>query len=221
MLPTPPSRSPEILTRHQSDVVTSSAGVRIVRRHVATMAVLDQLDEDAAGAPWVDERDEVTATAGARRLVDELDPLCAQMFERALEGPDREAQMVQPRSALLDESVDGGVLTRGLDQLQMDTVDDEHRLLYPVTLDVLAGHRVDPEGTCVEVECGIEVLDGDPDLVDASDVHVIPCGPGAPVRVVGLHGSADALGPRGLLRWRHGRPPVSPPASEERADGLR
>ena len=154
-----------------ASVAHSPVGVRCSPVHV-----LDQLDEDPAGAAWVDERDAVSATTGPRLLVDELHALLAQVGERVVERPDGEPEVVQSRAAARDESLDRRPLVGGLHELEVHARDLDHGLLDAVLNDVLPRDGMDPERPRVEVEGRVEVLDSDTDLVDARDVHRGPSG---------------------------------------------
>ena len=78
--------------------------MRVVRHGGAR--VLDQLDEDAARAAWVDEGDAMSAAADARLLVDQFDPLGAQVCECVLEGADREPEVMEAGSPPIEEPGD-------------------------------------------------------------------------------------------------------------------
>lgn len=154
----------------------ASVAHRPVGVRCSPVRVLDQLDEDPAGAAWVDERDAVSATTGPRLLVDELHALLAQVGERVVERPDGEPEVVQSRAAARDESLDRRPLVGGLHELEVHARDLDHGLLDAVLNDVLPGDGMDPERPRVEVEGRVEVLDSDTDLVDARDVHRGPSG---------------------------------------------
>src|SRR5258708_37193652 len=77
--------------------------------------------------------------------------------------------MVQARPALGQELADRGLRSQRREQLEVPIPDVEERRVYALGLDRLAMHERHPERVAVEREGRVDVLDGDPDMVDSSE----------------------------------------------------
>lgn len=81
--------------------------------------MLNELNQDASGAPGVKERDEMASRAGPGLGVDELDTRLgqdAQVFGKVLATV---GDVMKAGPAALEESGNGGVRSQGLDQLHL------------------------------------------------------------------------------------------------------
>src|SRR5438132_2364735 len=81
--------------------------------------VLNELGEHARARAGVDECDQVPAESSAGSLVDELRAVGPELDQRGLEILDRERDVVQARSAAVQEARDGAVRPQRTDQLDL------------------------------------------------------------------------------------------------------
>src|SRR6185437_7348027 len=86
-----------------------------------------QLDQQVAGGARVDEGDPAAAMPGARRLVDQLDPLLAQFGERAVDVLHLEADMEQALAPLGNLGADLRIARNAVQQLDIGLAHRQHR----------------------------------------------------------------------------------------------
>ena len=98
--------------------------------------------------------------------VDQLDPLLAQLRERRVDVVDPVGDVVQPRALALEELADRGLGPERAQQLDVAVADVEQNRLDPLLVDRLAVGERHPEAALVERERGVEVGDGDADVID-------------------------------------------------------
>ena len=120
------------------------------------------------------ERDLRAADAGARRLVDQPHAGRAQLVERGGDVVDAVGHVVQPGPALGQEAADRRVVRQRREQLHVAVADVEQRGLDALLGDRLAVDERHAVGVAVDGDRGVEVLDGDADVVDAAE-HPAEC----------------------------------------------
>ena len=81
------------------------------------LALLHELDEDAAHVPGVDERDRRPARSSARRLVDQPDAVRPELLERLDHALDPVPDVVDALAAFLEEPADRRVRTERAEEL--------------------------------------------------------------------------------------------------------
>ncbi len=126
----------------------------------------DELGQHSAARGGVEEGDARAADADPRRLVDQPHAALAQQGERRVDLGHLVRDVVEPRAALGEEPADRRVVRERAQQLDVVLADvEQHRL------DALLGHglAVDDRHAVrplVQRERGVEVRDGDADVVD-------------------------------------------------------
>src|SRR4051794_29457840 len=128
---------------------------------------LHDLGEDAAGGGGVQERDARAADAGPGLLVDEAQARGLQPLELSVDVRRLVGDVVQARALLGQELPDRRVLAERREELDVVLADVEQHGLDALGLDGLAVDELDREVALVELERGVEVLDGDADVIDA------------------------------------------------------
>src|SRR5437867_300330 len=124
-----------------------------------------QLNEDALAGFRVEKADH-SGDASSWRLIDELDaPLLERLEFRVYVGR-LEADVVETLAFALQETADGGVGARGLEELDLTLADCEERGFHALVFDRVLGMDMEAEGVAVEVESFVDVVDGDADVVD-------------------------------------------------------
>src|SRR4051794_22669431 len=158
---------------------------------------LDDLGQHAARRLRVDERHARVADAHAGRLVDEPQAAVAQVREGRLDVGDAVGDVVQPRPAAGEEAADRRVGLQRRQQLDVAGTDVEQDRLDALLLDDLAMRERHAVGPLVQRDGGVEVVDGDADVVDLGE-HAAPesrwprpgSARGRPL--AGAHGGGDA-----------------------------
>ena len=128
---------------------------------------LDDLDEHAGGRGRAHEGDAGAADAAARLLVDQLEPSTLDRLERGVDVAHLIGDVVKAGAALREELAHRGVLAERRKQLDVVLADVEQRGLDALLLDDLAVDELEAELLAPQLERGLELLDGDPDVVDA------------------------------------------------------
>src|SRR4051794_18548049 len=134
---------------------------------------LDDLGQHAARGLRVQEGNARVADARARGVVDELQAAVAQRVERSVDVGDAVGDVVQPRPAGREEATDGAVGLQRPQQLHVAVADVEQDRLDALGLDDLAVGELQAVRLLVQRDRGVEVLDGDPDVVDVGE-HAAP-----------------------------------------------
>ena len=119
----------------------------------------------------MEEGDAAVADAGARLLVDQPEAGLAHGAERRVDVVGRVGDVVEARAVPRDELADARVLGERPQQLHMAVADLEQHGLDALLLDGLPMLLAHVEGLRVELDGGVEVLDGDSDVVDAAEQH--------------------------------------------------
>jgi hypothetical protein len=114
----------------------------------------------------MDERDLQAEEPPARGLVDQLDPVRPEAVELGGHVRDLEGDVVEARSALCEEPADGRVRTERGEQLDPRAADRERRGLDALILDARAMVDDRAEQRGVGRDRGVEIVDGDADVVD-------------------------------------------------------
>src|SRR5207244_797866 len=91
-----------------------------------TFGDLGQLDQDVGRRRRIDEGDAAAPVARARRLVDELHALGAQLCEGALDVLDLQADVVQALAFLGDPLAGLRLRSGGLEELEVGAADRVH-----------------------------------------------------------------------------------------------
>jgi len=119
----------------------------------------------------MDERDLEPEHAVARALVDQLDPLLGKLIERGFDVGHLVRDVVHPFAALCEEPPDGRVVAECAEQLDAAFADPHGGSLDALILDPLAVLEAPPEETLVRGHRGVQVGDGDADVVNGACVH--------------------------------------------------
>jgi len=119
----------------------------------------------------VNERDLPAEEAGPRPPVDELRPAGRQPLELRGDVVDREREVVHARAASGDEPSDRGVRAERREQLDPALAEAEERHLDAVLLEHLAVLEHRAEEPAVGGDGAVEVVDRDPNVVDARRAH--------------------------------------------------
>src|SRR5919202_2060386 len=130
---------------------------------------LDDLCQYAARRPRVHEGDTRVANAPPRRLVDELQAAVAERVEGRLDVADAVRDVVQPGPAAREEAADGAVGRERPQKLHVAFADVEQHRLDALLLDHLAVRELHAVRLLVQRDRGVEVVDGDADVVDAGE----------------------------------------------------
>ena len=93
-------------------------------------------------------------------------PASRKRLERLLDGRHAIGDVVKTGAAAGEELADGGVGTERLEQLDVTVSDLEQRRVDALLLHGLAVDERHPEGIAVDRQRGVDVLDGDADVVD-------------------------------------------------------
>src|SRR3954464_14416271 len=139
---------------------------------------LHDLGEHAARRLGMHEGHARVADAGARLLVDEPQAGRAQAVELGLDVGRLVGDVVQARPVLGQELADRRVLAERLEQLHVPLADVEQHGLDALGLDGLAMDEGHVEVGVVELQRGVEVRDGDTDVVDAGEHAAAESSPG-------------------------------------------
>ena len=115
----------------------------------------------------MDERDLEPEEAAARLLVDQLRPVRLQARELGGDILDLEGDVVEARSSLGEEPADRRVRPERGEQLDPRRTDEERRRLDALLVDALAVLERRAEEGDVQRDRGVEVVDGDADVVDS------------------------------------------------------
>src|SRR3954452_14244269 len=203
--PSPPRASSRL--RSSSSVTRSPRGglawkpmlMRCAMFGSVSFRRLDDLGQHAARRLRVDERHARVADPHAGRLVDEPQAAVAQVGEGRLDVGDAIGDVVQPRPAAGEETADRrvGLARQRPQQLDVAGPDVEQDRLDTLLLDDLAMRERHAVRPLVQRDGGVEVVDGDADVVDLGE-HAAPesrwPGPasarGRPL--AGAHGGGDA-----------------------------
>src|SRR6185436_67411 len=135
---------------------------------------LEELDEDAAGGPGVDEGHQVPGGPGARRLVDQPGTGRAVAVQLGRDVVDAVAQMVHPRSALREELGDGRVVAGGGEELQAAFAGAEEHHLDALLLHPLAAVALASGDRFEDGERLVERVHGDSNVAERTAGHSSP-----------------------------------------------
>ena len=119
----------------------------------------------------MDEGDLVTEDASPRPLVDELCAARRETGELGGDVVDLERNVMQARPSLGEELADGRVRASRCKQLDAITAEAEKGNLGTLVVEGLTELDLGTEQPPVGVDRTIEVVDRDPDVVDAADRH--------------------------------------------------
>src|SRR5690606_7001992 len=139
----------------------------------AVRLLLDQFDERAEGGLRVDEGHRRPPAARAGLLVDDPPTLGLDRLEGGRAVVDPVADVVEALAAALQELGDGRVGAGRGEELHVAVRDLEQRLLDAVGLDHLPVVDLGAEGVAVVRDGGLEVVDGDGDVVDLGQEHTV------------------------------------------------
>jgi len=119
----------------------------------------------------MDECDPGTSPSGAGSLVDESGALLSQVLESDVNRRNRVGDVVQALALALEESADRGVGAKGSQQLNEGASHWDHRLLDALSFHHLAIERLYPVARPVAVECQLQIMDRDGDVVEIDQLH--------------------------------------------------
>lgn len=154
-----------------------TAGTGISRAGRGLLLRFGDLEENAAGILWVNKVDACATGADLWLWVEQANALCAQVLGECIHVVGAQAHLLQARALLVDELRDSGLFVQRCQQLDHAValglvLRADHGLanaLLLVDLFVV----VDPaESGTVELDCCVEVRDGDADVVEANNVLV-------------------------------------------------
>ena len=106
-----------------------------------------------------------------RTGVDQLDALGGEALERRLHVAHLVGDVVHPFAPLGEEAPDRRVLVERREQLHPAVAEPKRRRLDALVLDPLAVLEPAAEQPLVRLHSGIEILDGDPDVMDGPCLH--------------------------------------------------
>src|SRR5215218_3765436 len=156
------------LTWTDSTCCPSNASSSLTRSPSATA---HELREDAAGRVGVHERHLEAEQPAPRRLVDQLGPACGKPVELASDVVDLEGDVVHPRPALGEKLPDRRLRPERRQQLDAILADPERGRLDALVGDRVAMLELSAEEPRVRVDGGVEVANGDAQVVDALHGH--------------------------------------------------
>src|SRR5512133_1766629 len=130
-----------------------------------------QLRKDAVNGVGVQEGDLEAEEAAARLLVDELDALRRQLVDRGTHVVDLVGDVVHARPAVGQELADRSLLAERGQELDASLADLERRGLDALVGDGLAVLEARAEQLLVRRHRLVEILDGDPEVVDPARLH--------------------------------------------------
>lgn len=119
------------------------------------------------------EGDPGVPTPLPRLGVDEPGPVGGEMLESGLDVGNGESDVVQTFTVLRHELPHRGFRPQWLKKLDERPANRNHRLLDPLFRDGLPVERFDPVATPVVVDGGIQVGNGDRDMVEIQQFHEI------------------------------------------------
>jgi hypothetical protein len=117
------------------------------------------------------ERDLEPEHAVPRALVDQLDALLDEVIECGFDIGDLIRDVVHPFAALRQEPADGRVVAEGGEQLDAAVADPDGGSLDTLVLDPLAVLEASSEEALVRGHRGVQVGNGDADVVNGPCVH--------------------------------------------------
>jgi len=141
------------------------------QRHgrASVLGRLDELGEHPADGFRVYEGDAAVANAAPRLLVDQPQPGGTATLEGGLDVVGRVGDVVQSGAVALQKPGDSAVGADGLEQLDVAFADVEQDRFDPERLHDLAVGERHAERALVQLDGGVEILDGDADVVDVPE----------------------------------------------------
>jgi hypothetical protein len=132
---------------------------------------MNQLREDAVDRVGMQERDLEPEQPLPRLFVDELDSLLGKLADRRADVGNFVGDVVHPGPALAEELADRRLLPERGQQLDAAVTDPQRR-----GFDALVGNRLSvlepsAEDAFVGRDRLIEIIDGDPEMVDPAGLH--------------------------------------------------
>ena len=106
-----------------------------------------------------------------RLLVDQLGPYGREPPELHEDIVDLVGDMVHSRPSVCEEPADRSLLAERGEQLDAARTDEHCRSFDALLLDAGSVLELGPEEPPVRVECVVEVMDGDAEMMDAADAH--------------------------------------------------
>jgi hypothetical protein len=119
----------------------------------------------------VDERDLAAQDPPPRPLVDELRPSGREAGELGADVVDFERHVMQPRAPVGEELPDRGFRTLRRQQLDSTVTDAEECDIGTLLVHGLAQLDLGAEQAPVRLDCPLEVVDRDPDVMEPADRH--------------------------------------------------
>lgn len=92
----------------------------------SSLSVLNELDQDAVGALWVNESDPMASKAHSGGLVNELNPLSFELGKHLGDIGHGEGNMMEPLAAFFYEFRYGALGAGGLEQFDLGIAQREH-----------------------------------------------------------------------------------------------
>src|SRR6266536_828177 len=117
------------------------------------------------------ERDLEPEQTGPRALVDEICARTRELRQRRFEIVDLVGDMVHPGPSLREEAADRRVLAERLEQLDATLADANRRGAHTLIFECRAVLDPRTEQPLVGLERRVEVLDRDPEMVNAPRLH--------------------------------------------------
>src|SRR5262249_31406269 len=135
----------------------------------APSILLDELDERAERRLRVHEGDRGAAATGPGRIVDHLIATLLDVLQRLRARGDAVADVVDALTLAVEELRDGRVVAYRHEELDVRVGHPQQGLFDAVALDALAVLDVDAVRRAVVLHRGLEVVDGDGDVVDLGE----------------------------------------------------
>src|SRR5690349_5049862 len=130
---------------------------------------LDDLGQHSARGARVQESDPAAADAGPGLRVDQLDARRGDSLQACVDVVYGIGDVMEAGTLASEELADGGVRTQRPQQLDVTVPYIEQHRLDTLGLSRLAVRERHLEALLIEVDGGLEILDGDADVVNASE----------------------------------------------------
>ena len=127
--------------------------------------LLFELDQHAVRAGGMDERHERTLGARSRRLVYQRRAALFQLRQRRVNVIDAQRDVVQSRTALVDESRDGGIGRSGLEQFETGFAHRDEVCAHALRSDLFWRLDLEAQRVPIERQRRRQIFHGNPDVI--------------------------------------------------------
>jgi hypothetical protein len=133
--------------------------------------MLHKFDEGTAKVGRVDEGDASPSSADPRVLIYKPCSLRHEVGKRGLDIEDRVSHVMQALAVSFQETSDGGIGRKRSQELDVRSSEGDHRLFHSLLGDHLPVDRFDAISVEVTVDRGIQVLNGDADMIEVVELQ--------------------------------------------------